>query len=164
MLIAKDMSRVKACLPGRKLTAADRHGEGPQTIHERIKKCVREVAVPKLGHDPSNKSANTRTLKNVSLWQDVHLHTGDLSAGTLITSRQLALDFAASDAADLFGADENDPCDPEAKAFRHADNEQVAAYLAAKELLPSKMMAAFKKELGESCAPCLLATVAQHGL
>ena len=149
-LVAKDRSRVNVCLPGHKLTASDRYGEEPWCIHERVKKCIREVAIPKLGYDANNKDANERSLSDITLWKDIFLYTGDLPANTLITSRQLALDFAASDAAELFGVSETDSYDPVKKTFR-CSNDQVAAFLAAKELLPDNemkvFMAAYNKAL-----------------
>jgi len=84
---------------------------------------------------------------DITLWKDSHL-CADLPASTLGSTRQLALDLAASDPVELFGANENNLCDPEKKVFKHV-NDQVAAFLAAKELLPDEMMAAFKKAFGE---------------
>ena len=144
-LIAEDnvSKRVKVSLPGCTLTASDRYGEKPGHIHQRLQKCIHEVMVPKFGYDTSNKDANERPLTDVALWKDT-FQCKDLPVSTLIATRQLALDFAASDAAELFGVDKNDPYDPVGGVFRHT-NEQVAAFLAAKELLPDEVMDAFKK-------------------
>jgi hypothetical protein len=146
-IITKDLTRVKVSLPGCKLKAADRYGDDPWCIHGRLQKCVHDVMVPKFGYDTSNKDSNARPLTDTTLWKDSFLCV-DLPASTLGSTRQLALDLAASDPVELFGTSENDLYDPEKKVFKHV-NDQVAAFLAAKELLPDEIMVAFKKALGK---------------
>jgi hypothetical protein len=67
--ICKDLYRVKVYIPGRKLKAADRFSEQPDCVHERLKTCVHEVAVPKFGYNTNNKEANSRSLTDATLWK-----------------------------------------------------------------------------------------------
>jgi len=151
-VIVADLSRVKVVLPGRKLKAADRHGDDPKCLHTRLQKCVHEVMVPKFGCDTGKKDANDRSLSDENLWKDAFLCL-DPPVDTLGATRQLALDSAASDPVELF----EDLCDPVGKTFHHA-NDQVAAFLAAKEVLPDKLAPSMdpkKRMRSDNAAPPL---------
>lgn len=126
-LVSVDIVQVTVQIPGRKLTEADRFGDGDDKLCQRVIQ-AKNVMKKYLSAEVCERDRD----RNYEPWKELFmLELGKVPVESLVQIRQLALDLGMSNVEELFASEIGDTGD----ASDLPGSDEVRAFLAAKDVL-----------------------------